>query len=176
MIDECTGVGYSATSLGGNSTLYGTTPGGGVFDSAYGSFVLNVNARPAVPGTTQLTYTLEFDQFVTYPPGTTFPYTGALVVSGVSSSPTVTQLATHGSEGYWYSYLYTWSGTPGAGPLHVTVAPDYNIPNTSDIGADRIVWTINGDLVPVPEPALAGSLTAAGLAIFAVWRLRRRAA
>ncbi len=161
---------YSQRFLNGDSGSFGSRTGIWDIEGASSQIQLRLNAQPATPAT-QLTYQLQIDQFSD---NSEF-MPGAIVISPLNPARTDRSTLESPSSGFWYRDTYSFDLTGQSGPLTLTISPDPGFAGISLV-IDQIHWSVIGDFTAVPEPAMAVSLTAAGLAGFALWRRRRREA
>lgn len=160
---------YSGNYL--NDSNFGSQTG--IFASGDGSYKIDLNGYTANPAAS-LTYTLSIvemvgkDIFAPWYPGT--PHFSLL-----GAQQTAHELqAGGGGFASWYKDTYTWTVTPGANsPLSLTIFPATG----TSLVIDQIQFRVDGDLslVAVPEPMLATSLTAIGLAAFGFYRRQKKA-
>lgn len=170
------GEGYQAGATYGDSGSFGSPTGVWAIGGS-GSIQLDLNAYTANPGT-PLTYTLSIYEFVGSSAAGTdqlFPGSPTFSLLGGTRTGHELQAGKSGSLGDWYKETYTWSVTPDANSkLSLTIYPKDNF---SPLFVDQMQFRVDGDLslVAVPEPVLATSLTAAGLALFGFYRRNKKA-
>jgi hypothetical protein len=155
---------------------YPTVPPGGygnesgLWDTIGGHITLSLTGGSFNPNQTFI-YTLDIHQFVGDPnflPGTIqiTPLT-----LGAPSSPTSRTVLDTVPNGQWVDDKYTWTLTPGAGPLSLTINPSPSSPS-GELLFDELIWNIN-PIIPEPGPGVIGAL---GMLAFGLrtW-LRRKA-
>jgi hypothetical protein len=135
--------------------------------STGGQITLDLQSRAVNPAAS-LPYTVQIVRFISQ---LNFPFTSDLNFSlGAPLTRTTSDpIQTVENVGSWVTDTYTWNVTPGTSPLSFTIAAN---PSNRGMLFDRITWTIDGDLVAVPEPvnlALAGILGVG----FGSWGFRR---
>ncbi len=168
-----------ATVHGPNTTYYfgvgpqpitGSPLPTGLWEVLLGDITLSLDNRTSA---SPVTYTLEITQFRDnnfYPGNVTFSAQGyQLPIPTFSQTVVIPQ--TGDMTGSWFRDVYQWTSVDLQNePIDLTIGP-------ANVGGgllvDELKFVINGDLIPVPEPATS-QIAAAGLLAFALRHWARR--